>query len=80
MKGTSPSRGCGEAAAFGIESAMMEFLDFINTSGGEIMNIIVIGIDLAKNIFAATTTHHRIFSIFPHRPVLRAVRSAPAPV
>ena len=33
MKGTSPSRGCGEVAAFGIESAMMEFLDFINTSG-----------------------------------------------
>jgi hypothetical protein len=35
MKGTSPSRGCGEVAAIGIESAMMEFLDFINTSGGE---------------------------------------------
>jgi len=35
MKGTSPSRGGGEAAAFGIESAMMELLDFINTSGGE---------------------------------------------
>jgi hypothetical protein len=34
MKGTFPSRGCGEAAAIGIESAMMEFLDFINTSGG----------------------------------------------
>ena len=51
MKGTSPSRGCGEAVAIGIESAMMYFLDFINTSEGEVMSIIVIGIDLAKNIF-----------------------------
>ena len=32
MKGTSPSRGCGEVAAIGIKSAMMEFLDFINTT------------------------------------------------
>ncbi len=35
MKGTSPSRGCGEVVALGIESAMMEFLYFINTTGGE---------------------------------------------
>jgi len=35
MKGTSASRGCGEVSAFDIESAMMEFLDLINASGGE---------------------------------------------
>ena len=52
MKGTSPSRGCGEVAALGIESAMMVFLDFINISGGESHGIIVIGIDLAKSVFA----------------------------
>jgi hypothetical protein len=43
VKETSPSRGGGEAAAIGIERAMMEFLDFINTTGGGVMSIIVIG-------------------------------------
>ena len=52
MKGTSPSRGCGEVAAFGIESDMMEFLDFINTSGGESHEYYRHRNDLAKNIFA----------------------------
>jgi len=32
MKGTFPSRGCGEVVAIGIKRAMMEFLDFINTT------------------------------------------------
>jgi len=32
MKGTSPSRGCGEVAANGIKRAMMEFPDFISTT------------------------------------------------
>ncbi len=31
---------------------MMEFLEFINATEGEVMSIITIGIDLAKNIFA----------------------------
>ena len=35
MKGTSPSRGCDWVVANGIDRAMMEFLDFINTSEGE---------------------------------------------
>ena len=52
MKGASPSRGCGEVVANGIKRAMMEFLDFINTTRGKVMSIIVIGIDLAKHIFA----------------------------
>ena len=52
MKGTSPSRGCGEVAANGIKSAMMEIAVFINHQEGKVMNIITIGIDLAKNIFA----------------------------
>ena len=32
MKGTSPSQGGSEVTANGIKSAMMEFLDFINTT------------------------------------------------
>ena len=35
MKGTSPWGGCGEVVAIGIKRAMMESLDFINTTGGE---------------------------------------------
>ena len=52
MKGTSPSRGCGEVAANGIKSAMMEIAVFINHQEGEVINMIAIGIDLAKNVFA----------------------------
>ena len=52
MKGTSPSRGCGEVAASGIESAKMERVVFINQPEGKDMSIITIGIDLAKTIFA----------------------------
>ena len=52
MKGTSSSRGCGEVVASGIKSAMMEIVVFIKTKEGEVMSIITIGIDLAKNIFA----------------------------
>ena len=51
MKGTSPSRGCGEVVANGIKRALMEFPYFINTYRGKVMSIIVIGVDLAKNIF-----------------------------
>ena len=53
MKGTSPSRRGGEVTAYGIKSAMMERVIFIMaTQEGKVMNIITIGIDLAKNIFA----------------------------
>ena len=31
---------------------MMEFLDFINITRGEVISIIVVGIDLANHIFA----------------------------
>lgn len=52
MKGISPSRGSGEAAASGIKSAKMERVVFINQPEGKGMSIITIGADLAKNIFA----------------------------
>lgn len=53
MKETSPSRGCGEVTANGIKSAMMKIVDFIkNARMWDVMSIITIGIDLAKNIFA----------------------------
>lgn len=52
MKGTFPSRGCGEVAANGIKSAMMEIAVFINHQEGEAMTIMAIGIVLAKNILA----------------------------
>ena len=52
MKGTSPSRGCGEIVASGTKSAVMEIVVFIKTTGAKVMSIITIGIDLAKNIFA----------------------------
>ena len=52
MKGTSPSRRSGEVTAYGIKSAMMEIVVFIKTTKREVMSIITIGIDLAKNIFA----------------------------
>jgi len=48
MKGTSPSRGCGEAVADGIKSAKMERVVFINHHEGKVMSIITVGIDLAK--------------------------------
>lgn len=52
MKGTCPFRGCGEVVVNGIQSAMMELLDFINTTQvRRVLSIITIGIDPAKAIF-----------------------------
>ncbi|MBW8366051.1 MAG: hypothetical protein K0M39_15990 [Rhizobium sp.] len=39
---------------------MIEFLDLINTSGGEVMSIIVIGIDLAKSILSKDVAVNRL--------------------
>ena len=60
MKGTSPSRGCGEVTASGIKSAMMERAVFINRQEGKAMNIITVGIDLAKNVFAVVFAVHGV--------------------
>ena len=52
MKGTSPPRGCDWVVANGIKRAMMAFPDSSTPPEGEGMSIIVIGFNLAKNIFA----------------------------
>jgi len=52
MKGASLSRGCGEVATNGINSAKMERVVFINQTKGRDISIIAMGINLAKNIFA----------------------------
>jgi transposase len=52
MKGTSPSRGSGEVSANG--NKCHDGISIISSTPrkGKSMNIITVGIDLAKNVFA----------------------------
>jgi hypothetical protein len=53
MKGTSPSRGARGEAGYGIEVPRWEVRTLINhLRKREVLSIVHIGIDLAKNVFA----------------------------